>query len=160
MIKLTWVKGNVRSLRPKVAVCSENVQILSVCLCVCPSRLSIIMMSLRCHSQLWPRCTPLCPYMEIPDIINIKPISGNAQIWTYCSHKSDIRHLWCQTSFISILWICTMKTCSSHANLFWYGRSIKGEDEIHLQIKTITTWIMAVTSNTGYLMETTTQPRP
>ena len=26
----------------------------------------------------------LCPYMEIPDVINIKPISGNAHIWTYC----------------------------------------------------------------------------
>ena len=60
------------------------------------------------HSQVWPRCrTPLyahiwrslmssllSPYLGFmpiygdPSFINIKPISGNAHIWTYCSHKS------------------------------------------------------------------------
>ena len=24
--------------------------------------------------------------LEIPDVINIKPISGHAHIWTYCMH--------------------------------------------------------------------------
>ena len=36
-----------------------------------------------CH-HIW----ALLPYMEIPRVINIEPISGNAHIWTYCSHKS------------------------------------------------------------------------
>ena len=42
----------------------------------------------------------LCPYMEIPDVINIKLISGNAHIWTYelIKHwtsidKDDYAHL-------------------------------------------------------------------
>ena len=51
----------------------------------------------------------LCPYMEIPDVINIKPISWNAHIWTYCvslmwSMMSDIYdvshlHIWEQLMF-------------------------------------------------------------
>ena len=40
---------------------------------------------------------PLCPNMEIPEVINIKPISWNAHIWTYCVSPMwsvyDARHL-------------------------------------------------------------------
>ena len=59
--------------------------------------------------------------------------------------------IWHRTSLMSDISQSSVKTCSSRAKLFWYGLSINGQDVIHLQIKTIITWITTPTSsNTGY----------
>ena len=36
------------------------------------------------HGDLCQSLSFLCPYMEIPDVVDIKPISWNAHIWTHC----------------------------------------------------------------------------